>query len=206
MPISSIFGKTGMKKTKLIVVGAGGHGRAVAEAAMLGGGWGEIIFVDDAYPSQRSTGRWPIVANTESLAGLISSESCVVIAIGHQSVRKRLFRLAQDAGAAMATIVHPRAWVSQDASLGAGTAVMAGAIVGTQAKVGMGAIVNANATVDHDAVLGDFAHLGVGVQLAGGVIVGDGAWLQAGSCAGYHVHVPPDAVVLPGTVLPALEG
>ncbi|MFW7343393.1 acetyltransferase [Pollutimonas sp. H1-120] len=194
-----------MKKKKLFVVGAGGHGRSVAEAAMLGTAWSEVVFVDDAYPLLRYSGQWPIVANIESLAGLIAREDSVVIAIGNQSVRKRLFGLAQDAGAMMATIIHPKAWVSQDASIGDGTAVMAGAIIGTQAKVGMGAIVNANATVDHDAVLGDFAHLGVGVQLAGGVVVGDGAWLQAGTCAGYRVRVPPDAVVLPGTALQAVE-
>jgi sugar O-acyltransferase (sialic acid O-acetyltransferase NeuD family) len=194
-----------MKKKKLIVVGAGGHGRAVAEAAALRETWSEIVFVDDAYPSQRSSGRWSIVANTKSLTNLIGHEDCVVIAIGNQAVRKRLFGLARDAGATMATIIHPKAWVSQDASVGNGTAIMAGAVIGTHAKIGVGSIVNANATVDHDAVLGDFAHLGVGVQLAGGVIIGDGAWLQAGTCAGYQVHVPPDVVVLPGTALQAGE-
>lgn len=192
-------------KKKLIVVGAGGHGRSVAEAAVLCGAWSEIVFVDDAYPLQRSSGRWSIVANSESLTKLIGHDDCVVIAIGNQAVRKRLFGLARDAGATMATIIHPKACVSQDASVGNGTAVMAGAVIGTHAKIGVGSIVNANATVDHDAVLGDFVHLGVGVQLAGGVVISDGAWLQAGTCAGYQVRVPPDVVVLPGTALQAVE-
>jgi len=194
-----------MGTRKLIIIGAGGHGRSVAEAGVLSGTWNAIDFVDDDYPSRVSSGRWAIVANTNSLLDLISPGDGVIIAIGDQSTRKRLFALAQEAGAAMATVIHPRATISQDVDIGLGTAVMAGAAVGTQVKIGMGAIVNANATVDHDVALGDFVHLGVGVQLSGGVVVGDSAWLQAGVCAGYRVHVPSRTVVEPGTALIAGE-
>ena len=205
MAACSDFSKVSMGTKKLIIVGAGGHGRAVAEAALLSTAWSEVVFVDDSYPAQQISGRWPIVANTQSLLTLVSQGDHVIVAIGNQATRKRLFDTARAAGATMATVIHPKAWVSADADLGEGTAIMAGAVIGIQAKLGMGAIVNANATVDHDAILGDFAHLGVGVQLAGGVIVGDSAWLQAGACAGYRVKVPPAAVVAPGTVLVAKD-
>lgn len=199
------FGEVGMGKNKLIIVGAGGHGRAVAEAALLSAAWAEVVFVDDGYPAQQNSGRWPIVADTSSLPALIKQGDHLIIAIGNQAARRRLFDTARAAGATMATVIHPKAWVSADADIGAGTAIMAGAVVGIQAKLGVGVIINANATVDHDAALGNFAHLGVGVQLAGGVIVGDSAWLQAGACAGYRVKVPPAAVVAPGTALEAKD-
>lgn len=199
------FSEVDMGKKKLIIVGAGGHGRAVAEAALLSAAWAEVIFIDDGYPAHQTSGRWPIVADTQSLSALIKRGDDVIVAIGNQATRKRLFDTARAAGATMATVIHPSAWVSADADVGEGTAIMAGAIVGIQAKLGVGTIVNANATVDHDAVLGDFAHLGVGVQLAGGVIVGDLAWLQAGACAGYRVKVPPSMVVAPGTALEAKD-
>lgn len=204
MAAYSDFSEVSMGKKKLIIVGAGGHGRAVAEAALLAG-WAEVVFVDDGYPAQQTSGLWPIVADTQSLPALIKRGDHVIVAIGNQATRKRLFDTARAAGATMVTVIHPRAWVSADADVGEGTAIMAGAIVGIQAKLGVGTIVNANATVDHDAVLGDFAHLGVGVQLAGGVIVGDSAWLQAGACAGYRVNVPPATVVAPGTALEAKD-
>jgi len=193
-------------KNRLFVVGAGGHGRAVAEAAMLGGEWQEIAFVDDAFPQRQSSGSWPIVSSTTDLQRVIRPGDSAIIAIGNQSVRQRLYRKLTETGAALTTIIHPKAWVSSGATLGAGVAVMAGAVVGTNAIVGRGAIINANATVDHDAVLGNFAHLGVGVQLAGGVVVGERAWLQAGSCAGYRVEVLADAIVAPGTALAADKG
>lgn len=190
-----------MQKNKLVIVGAGGHGRSVADAAMLGGMWQEIVFADDAFAQQKTSARWPIISDTAHLSSVVQAGDSAIVAIGNQPVRMRLFQQLTDLKATLVTVTHPGAWVSVDAAIGAGTAIMAGVVVGTQATVGRGSIINANATVDHDVILGEFAHLGVGVSLAGGVVVGDRAWLQAGVSAGYHVKVLPDSVVAPGTAL-----
>lgn len=185
----------------LLIVGSGGHGRAVAEAASMTGEWTDIVFADDSYPTQQQSGDWCIAGATGQLPELVRSCHAAIVAIGNQAVRARLTGALADLGIPLATIVHPWAWISKSAEVGGGSAIMAGAVVGSHARLGKGVIVNANATADHDAILGDFAHLGVGVQLAGGVVVEDRAWLQAGSCAGYRVRVPADAVLPPGSRL-----
>ena len=185
----------------LLIVGCGGHGRAVAEAAAMTGEWTDIVFADDAYPVQQKSGDWRIIGSTGQMPQLARNCQAAIVAIGNQAVRQRLTDALAALDIPLATIVHPRAWVSALAEVGVGCAIMAGAVVGACARLGRGVIVNANATADHDAVLGDFAHLGVGVQLAGGVIVEDRAWLQAGSCAGYRVRVPADAILPPGSRL-----
>ena len=188
-------------KNILLIVGSGGHGRAVAEAAAMTGKWTDIVFADDSYPAQQQSGNWRIVGTTHHLPELIRNCHAAIVAIGNQAVRERLSSSLADLAVPLATIVHPRAWVSELAEIADGCAIMAGAVVGACARIGRGAIVNANATVDHDAILGDFAHLGVGVQLAGGVIVEGRAWLQAGACAGYRVRVPEGAILPPGSCL-----
>lgn len=165
---------------------------------MLTGLWSDAVFADDSYPGVQHSGPWRVVAHTSGLPGLAGVCDAAIVAIGNQGVREKQLLALEALGIPLATVVHPRAWVSEHAAVGAGTAVMAGAMIGACAQVGRGAIVNANATVDHDAVLGDFAHLGVGVQLAGGVRIGARAWLQAGACAGYRVQVAEGAVVQPG--------
>ncbi|MGY6269111.1 acetyltransferase [Achromobacter denitrificans] len=185
----------------LLIVGSGGHGRAVAEAAAMTGEWTEVVFADDSYPVQQQSGDWRIVGSTQQLPELALNCQAAIVAIGNQAVRERLTGALGELGVPLATIVHPRAWVSKLAEVAGGCAIMAGAMVGACARIGRGAIVNANATVDHDATIGDFAHLGVGVQLAGGVVVEGRAWLQAGSCAGYRVRVPAGAVLPPGSRL-----
>lgn len=185
----------------LLVVGAGGHGKAVAEAALLSGEWREIVFVDDRWPELREVFGWPVVADLAGLAALSIPMSGAIAAVGNNSLRKQWVKAIRSAGLPLATVVHPRACVSASAVIAEGTAIMALAMVGVDVLIGEGAIVNANSTVDHDASLGDYAHLGVGVQLAGGVKIGAGVWLQAGCSAGYRVVVCDGAVYPPGTVL-----
>jgi sugar O-acyltransferase (sialic acid O-acetyltransferase NeuD family) len=190
-----------MSKRTLLVLGAGGHGKAVAEAALLSGEWQQIAFVDDRWPALRETFGWPVVADVAGLAALGIPTAGAIAAVGNNAVREQWIKAIRGAGLPLARVIHPRACVSASAVTGEGAAIMALAMVGVDAVIGEGAIVNANATVDHDARLGDYAHLGVGVQLAGGVTVGAGAWLQAGCCAGYRVVVADKAVYSPGTVL-----
>lgn len=193
-----------MSERTLLIIGAGGHGKAVAEAALLSGNWQRIVFADDRWPELKEWAGWPVVAKGADIVHLRASVQGAIAAIGNNGLRSRFVQVIDAAGFPLVSIIHPRAYVSDSALLGAGVTVMACAMVGTDARVGKAAIVNASATVDHDAALGDFAHLGVGVQLAGGVRIGARAWLQAGCCAGYGVKVADDAVLAPGAILQAI--
>jgi len=190
-----------MRKRTLLIIGAGGHGKAVAEAAVLSGEWQGIVFVDDRWPNLQQCAGWPVVADVAGLAEYGGNPHGAIAAVGNNAIRERCVEVICDSDMPLVSVIHPRAFVSPTATIGAGSAVMAMATVGTDVMVGLATIVNANATVDHDAILEGFAHLGVGVQLAGGVHVKARAWLQAGSSAGYGVVVEADAVVAPGTAL-----
>ncbi len=191
-----------MTKT-LLILGAGGHGKAVAESALLTGQWQRVLFVDDRWPALQESFGLPVVSDVAGLAKCVDKAQGAIAAVGHNQVREKWCAAIEQAGIDLVSVVHPRAYVSASVALGAGTAVMALAMVGADAKVGRGAIINANATLDHDAILGDFAHLGVGVQIAGGVQVGARAWLQAGCSAGYNVVVPEAENIPAGTALRA---
>ena len=189
-----------MQKT-LLILGAGGHGKAVAEAALLSGKWQQVCFADDRWPELQESFGCPVVASSSTLTDVAGKVDAAIAAVGNNALREQWLARLQACGLPLATVVHPAACVSASAKLGAGSAVMALAMVGVDVRIGRGAIVNAHATVDHDAGLGDFVHLGVGVHLAGGVQVGALAWLQAGCCAGYRVVVAEDEVLAPGTAL-----
>lgn len=190
-----------MNEKGLLILGAGGHGKAVAEAALLSGDWDSIAFVDDRWPSLQEFFGWPVVSNAVNLSEIAPAWVFAIAAVGNNLLREQWLQTIRATGLKLATVIHPAASVSLSAQVGQGSAIMALAMVGTDAQLGEGVIVNAHATVDHDAKLGDFAHLGVGVHLAGGVQIGNHAWLQAGSCAGYHVVVPDRMVCKPGTIL-----
>lgn len=183
---------------RVIIVGAGGHGRSVAEIVLSGQGLQLAGFIDDAAATLGRVFDTPVLATTQELAACRAHADAAVIAIGNNRVREELCNRALAAGFELPTIVHQRAIVAPSASIAAGCTIMAGAIVGTEAALGLGVIVNSGSVVDHHCRVEDFAHVGTNASMAGGAVLGRGAWMQAGSALGYNVVVPAGSVLAPG--------
>ncbi len=183
---------------KLLVVGAGGHGRSVAESALLGARFELVGFVDDSWQTLPDIWGYPLLGGMDSLASQHSLVDLAIVAIGNNALRRQLQESLIMLGFELATVVHPSALVSPSAVIGRGCAVMAGAIVGTEAQLGSGVIVNCGAIVDHHCIVEDFGHLGVKAAMAGGAVLGSFAWMQAGASLGYGVNIPPGSVLKPG--------
>ena len=186
----------------LLIVGAGGHGRSVAEAALAAGNFDTLGFVDDAAEKVKHVWEYPVWGTTVDLARYRTYADAAIVALGNNALRENLCDQLQAAGFELATIIHPRAIVSQRAGIGPGTAIMAGAIIGTEARLGTGVIVNSGAVVDHHAQIHDYGHLGVNACMAGGTILGKCTWMQPGSSLGYGVEVGAGFVLHPGSVFP----
>lgn len=184
---------------RLLILGAGGHGRSVAEAVLSAGSHKLVGFVDDAVPASNSVWDVPVLGSTVELGAYRQYAELAIVAIGNNAAREVLSNRLLAAGFELATVLHPRAIVSPRAMIGPGSAVMAGAIVGTEARLGVGVIVNSGAVVDHHAHVHDYGHLGVNACMAGGTVLGHGAWMQAGCALGYGVSVADGAVLPPGT-------
>ena len=182
----------------LLIVGAGGHGRSVAEAVLAAGSYKVVGFVDDAASALQHVWALPVFGATADLTSYREYADVAIVAMGNNRLREELHGRLTVAGFELATVVHPKAVVSPRAVIGAGCAIMAGAIVGTEAQLGAGVIVNCGAVVDHDCQVGDFAHLGVKAAMAGGSTLGHGAWMQAGAVLGYGAMIEAGQVLGPG--------
>lgn len=186
--------------TTLALLGASGHGKVVADAA-LAAGWRHVVFFDDAWPRVSVNGHWPVVGDTAALLARLAEFDGVLVAIGNCAVRWRKQQELRDAGARLATLVHPHAWVSPHARLGAGTVVMAGAVVNVDAAVGEAGIVNTGATVDHDCVLAEGVHVSPGAHLSGNVQVGACSWVGVGAAVRQGSRIGAGVMVGAGAVV-----
>lgn len=194
-------GRSVALKRRLVIFGAGGHGRSVAEAVMASGEFQIVGFLDDAYPAVRQVWGLPLLGRISQFPEFRGCADVAIVAIGTNEVRKKLCTRLISGGSELATVIHPRAIVSHSAIIGSGSAIMAGAIVGTEAQLGRGVIVNSGAIVDHHCKVDDFGHLGVNASMAGGAVLGNGAWMQAGSALGYGVNITAGRVLVPGEAI-----
>lgn len=187
-------------KKNLLILGAGGHGRCIAEVAALTGEFSQVDFLDDSWQAETEL-ESNIIGRVQHLAEHKDAFSHAIIGIGNNNLREKLQAEVLAQGMNLATLVHPTAFISPSAQIGRGTIVFAGVVIGHNTQVGENVIVNCNSTIDHDGFVDDFAHLGVGVHLAGNSQIGRSVFIQAGSCAGFGAVAEPYAVFAPGSVL-----
>lgn len=161
-------------KQSIVIIGAGGHGRVVADAARACG-YTRVLFLDDAEDcAVELSGR------TDDYKKFIGACDFFV-AIGNAAIRERITRALISDGADIATIMHPSAVIGSSVSIGKGSFVAPGAVVNTGANVGEGVILNTCCSVDHDCTVEDFCHVSVGAHLAGTVCVGRSTMIGAGA-------------------------
>lgn len=187
-------------KRVLALLGASGHGKVIADAA-LAAGWDDVVFFDDRWPALTTNAHWRVVGDTGMLLERACPFDAAIVSIGNCRIRLDKQLKLQEAGIPIATVIHPRAWVSPYARLGAGTVIMAGAVVNVDAHIGDAGIVNTGASVDHDCVLAPGVHISPGARLSGDVKVGICSWIGVGAALRQGITVGDDVMVGAGAVV-----
>lgn len=170
--------------TRVIIVGAGGHGQVVADILLQMAAYSATLtpvgYVDDdASLAGRQLLGLPVLGKVTDIVAF--EHDAVVVAIGDNRTRRTLLMTLQSQGESLVTAIHPRAVVASSAVIGAGAVLCAGVIVNPGASIGVNVIVNTGATVDHHNVIGDHAHIAPGAHLGGDVTIGEGTLIGIGA-------------------------
>lgn len=185
-------------KHGLVIIGAGGHGRVVADAARLAG-WRQIGFLDDREDVE--TDGHPRLGALADLGSLDAEWRSAIVALGDNQARLSLLATARKFGLETPAIVHPSAIVSSIVDMGDGVFVAAGAVVNVGASLGEAALINTGATVDHDCRIGAAVHLAPGVNLGGDVTVGERSFVGIGASVRNGVRIGRAVVVGAGAAV-----
>lgn len=181
---------------QLVIIGASGHGKVVADIAKKSG-YTEIMFLDDN-DSLSECGGYKVIGKTSSF---VNYDCDFFVAIGNAEIRKRIQQQLLNANKSVATLIHPHAIIGENVSIGMGTVVMAGAIINPSTTIGEGCIINTCASVDHDNVIGDYVHISVGAHTAGTVVVGNNTWLGIGAVVSNNLTVCENCMIGAGAVV-----
>lgn len=179
---------------KLIIIGASGQGRAIADIAKQIG-YERIYYLDDNDYHKELGNQY---LGKIQLAEAYNSGFDFIVGIGNCKVRKRIMN---SINANYVNVIHPSAVISNTAQLGKGTLVMAGAVINNDVIIGDGAMITTCSSVDHNCSLDNFVLLGVGAHLCGTVSVGECTWIGAGSTINNNTHICSNCMIGSGTVV-----
>ncbi|MFF2459539.1 acetyltransferase [Peribacillus simplex] len=186
-------------KNKLLIIGASGHGKVVADIALKMNKWQSLAFLDDNENIKSSMGI-EVIGKSTGVFNHIQDYD-IFVGIGNNSTRGKIQKKLEAEGASIPSLIHPSAVIGEQVELASGTVVMAGVVINCCTTIGKGCIINTGATIDHDNTIEDFVHISPGAHLAGTVKVGHGTWLGIGSVVSNNIGITSGCNVGAGAVV-----
>lgn len=182
---------------RLLILGAGAHGRAVADLAVECG-WNVAGFTD---PSSGPD----VLGGDSDVAVLVRTARITgaIVGVGNTALgeRPRLFALLESFGVPAPSLVHPRAVVSRSSVIGEGSVVFPGGVLGAGVRIGDNTVIYSGVVIEHESRIGDHAYISPGAVLAGAVTVEAGAFVGAGAVLLPRITVGAGATVAAGAVV-----
>lgn len=166
----------------IVVIGQGGHSKVIKELILLNPQNYIVAYLDDKYEEFKRednlfTG--PILAARMIVKSF--KEIKFIIAIGNNSVRKRIVRMLNLPKESYLTLIHPKAIVSKSVTIGSGVVIMANAVINADTQIDDHTIINTSAVIEHDNQIGQFVHVSPNATLTGEVKVNHGVHIGAGA-------------------------
>ncbi|KIO68300.1 hypothetical protein B4065_1649 [Caldibacillus thermoamylovorans] len=180
-------------KKKLLIIGASGHGKVVADIAMKMNRWESVAFLDDNENIESVFGL-KVIGKSNDVNKFINDYE-IFVAIGNNTIRETLYKNLIDLNADIPILIHPNAIIGKHVYIDIGTVVMAGAVVNSSTIIGKGCIVNTGATIDHDNIIEDYVHISPGVHLAGNVKIGKSTWIGIGGTVSNNISICNNCLV-----------
>lgn len=190
-----------MNEKKLILIGGGGHCKAVIDVA-LSADYTIMGILDNALEKGSTVLGIPVIGSDDDIKSIVEQYKDnieFVISVGQiksSAVRRALSSKVIESGGAIASpIVAATAHIARGAKLGRGTVVMHNAIVNSDAAIGENCIINTGAIVEHDCKVGNFIHISTGAIVNGTASIGDNAFI------GSHATIANNIIIASNTVI-----
>lgn len=182
---------------KVIVLGAGGHAKVVADIVLKSGD--ELIgFLDDnVETSTKIYDNYKVLGKIEKCV-TFEKDIYFALGIGNNNVRKMLCKKFD---LRYYTAIHPSAVIACETDIESGSVIMANAVVNACAHIGKGCIINSAAIIEHDDVLEDFVHISPNATLCGNVKIGQCTHIGASAVVKNNIDICKNTIVGAGAVV-----
>lgn len=192
------------KKMRVLILGAGGHGRVVLDILLQAREYDVVGFLDsNADIHGRRVDGIPVRGGIDELEKIRAELNVggVIIAIGDNGVRRGLARQIQQTGLELINAIHPSVTLAYNATIGRNVVIAAGAVVCANCQIGDSVILNTGCIIDHQTMVGEGTHICPGVRIAGRVKIEPGVFVGIGATVVPKVTLGCESIVGAGAVV-----
>lgn len=182
----------------LLLVGGGGHCKAVIDVVEQASGWRIIGIIERPEAGLNKLYGYPVLGDDSQLEELYCPGLSALVTVGQiksAAIRVRLFQQLKQIGYVLPTVISPHAYVSPRAVIGAGTIIMHYSVVGPSVQIGENVILNTRSILEHDVSVGKHCHISTSAVVNGGVKIGDEVFVGSGSVCREGVTIGRGALV-----------
>ncbi len=192
---------------KLVLVGGGGHCKAVIDVALSAGR--EILGILDAsIPEGSHVIGIPVLGNDNMISSIIEkygSSVEFIITVGQLESSEIRHKIADNITRAGGSFCEPMisacAHVAASAKIGRGTVIMHKVVVNSDAQVGENCIINTGAIIEHDCKVGSFTHVSTGSIANGTCTIGDDCFIGSRTVLVNNVSITDDVMTSAGSLI-----
>lgn len=191
----------------LIIIGAAGTGREVAEAVedvnSTGRRWNLLGFLDDDPQKQGKEYNGYHVLGPISTASAYRGCHFVPVLGNHRDLRltKRMLDQLSLDSSRFATIIHPSARVSRYADIGLGTVVLQNCVITPNSRIGSYVLMLFGSHIGHDCIVEDHVVIAPNAVVSGGARISEGCYIGANSTILQKLKIGPWSCVGIGAVV-----
>lgn len=187
----------------LILVGGGGHCKAVIDVAISAGR--NIKGIIDNNKQGETILGIPVIGGDDDIPSLATDNVEFLITVGQ--IKSGLIRLkiahtiSSVGGKFAAPVIAKTAHIAKGAVIGNGTVIMHNSVINSDAVVGKNCIINTGAIVEHDCRIGDFVHLSTGAIVNGTSTIGSNTFVGSHATIANNITITDNNIIGAGAVV-----
>jgi sugar O-acyltransferase (sialic acid O-acetyltransferase NeuD family) len=192
-----------MSKNRCLVLGAGGHCRALLSILLETADY-EIEGIIDTKPIVREEYILgvKIIGTVENLGTYFTQGiNNLFLALGDNTERSNFYYIAKKIGFTLPNLIAPGAYIAPSAILGDGNLVCHRTHMGPESRIGSGNILNTGSILEHESSAGNFCHLAPSSVVSGRSHLGNLVFLGVNGTVIDKINICDNVTIGAGAVV-----
>jgi acetyltransferase EpsM len=183
---------------KIFIFGTGMQAKVTASVILSNKNYEIAGFISEQNITEKIYGKKSIIQK-DFLVNF--KKANIVIAIGENFKRKKIFNKLRSKGYKFPNIIHKKSIISKSVTLGYGNIIMPGSIINNDVNIGNFNNINTGVIIEHDCKILSFCSISPGSVISGKCKINDEVFVGSNSTIIHNINIGSETVIGAGTVV-----